>query len=62
MMKKGFTALKNGTSEEYKETFKEKMKASERAFDRIKEAFDMVAKDEVEKMSIVHEIMLRSTD
>ena len=32
-MKKGFTALKNGTWEEYKETFREKMKASEWAFE-----------------------------
>ena len=39
MMKKGFTALKNGTWEEYEETFRRKMKASEWAFDRIKEAF-----------------------
>ena len=38
------------------------MKASEWAFDRIKEAFDLVAKDEVENMSIVKEIMLKSTD
>ena len=38
------------------------MKASEWAFDRIKEAFDLVAKDEAENMSIVQEIMLRSTD
>ena len=38
------------------------MKASERAFDRIKEAFDLVAQDETEKMSIVQEIILRSTD
>ena len=37
------------------------MKASEWAFDRIKEAFDFVAKDEVEHMSIVQEIMLKST-
>ena len=37
------------------------MKASERAFDRIKESFDLVAQDEAEKMSIVQEIMLRST-
>ena len=40
MMKKGFTALKNGTWEEYKDTFRRKMKASEWAFDRIKEAFE----------------------
>ena len=46
MMKKGFTALKNGTWEEYKENFKEKMRASEWAFDRKKEAFNLVAKDD----------------
>ena len=62
MKKKCFSALKNGTWEEYKETFKEKMRASEWAFDRIKEVFNLVAKDEAEKMSIVQEIMLRSTD
>ena len=38
------------------------MKASEWTFDRIKEAFKLVAQDETEKMSIVQEIMLRSTD
>ena len=38
------------------------MKASEWAFDRIKEAFENVAPDDAEKMSIVQEIMLRSTD
>ena len=40
----------------------EKMKASERAFDRIKKTFELAAQDGAEKMSIVHEIMLRSTD
>ena len=38
------------------------MEASEWAFDRIKEAFELVAQNETEKMSIVQEIMLRSTD
>ena len=38
------------------------MKASEWAFDRSKEAFAKVAQDEAEKVSIVQEIMLRSTD
>ena len=37
------------------------MEASEWTFDRIKEAFDLVAKDEVEKMSIVQETVLQST-
>ena len=46
MMKKSLTTLKNGTLEEYKETFRKKMKASEWAFDRTKEAFEQVAQDE----------------
>ena len=62
MMKNGFTALKNGHWEEYKDTFRKKMKASEWAFDRTKEAFEKVAQDEAEKVSIVQEIMLGSTD
>ena len=61
-MKKGFTALKGGNWEEYKNTFRKEVKASEWAFDRIKEAFERVAQDEAEKVSIVQEIMIRSTD
>ena len=38
------------------------MKASEWAFDRINEAFELAAQDEAENVSIVQEIMLRSTD
>ena len=38
------------------------MKASEWAFDRIKEAFDLVAQDEARKVSVVQEIMFKSTD
>ena len=38
------------------------MKASEWAFDRIKEAFEQVAQDEAEKVSIVQEIMFGSKD
>ena len=51
--------FKKWTWEEYKETFKEKMRASGCAFDRTQEAFDLVAVDEAEKMSIVQEIMLK---
>ena len=61
-MKQGFTASKNGTWEEFQEIFRKKVKASEWAFDRIKEAFDLVAQDEAEKMSIVQGIVLQSTD
>ena len=48
MMKKGFAALKNGTWEEYKETFRKRMEASAWAFGRIKDAFELVAQDEAE--------------
>ena len=50
MMKEGFTARRNETWEECKETFK---KASEWVFDRRKEAFDLVAQDEARKVSVV---------
>ena len=58
-MKKGFTALK---SDEYKCIFRVEVKATEWAFDRIEEAFEQVAQDEARKMSIVQEIIIRSTD
>ena len=45
-----------------RKTFREKMKASDWAFDKIKEAFDLVAKDEARKVSIVQEVMFKSTD
>ena len=38
------------------------MKASEWAFDRIKEAFEKMAQDEGEKVNIVQEFILGSTD
>ena len=62
MMKKGFTALKNGNLEEFQGNIQENLKASEWAFDRIKEHQEKVAQDEAEKVSIMQEIMLGSTD
>ena len=38
------------------------MKVTEWSFDRIKEAFEQVAKDEDRKLSIVQEIMIRSAE
>ena len=38
------------------------MKATGWAFDRIKEAFEKVAKDEARKLSTAQQIMIRSTD
>ena len=62
MMKQGFLALKSGDWDEYKGIFSVEVKAAEWAFDRIKEPFEKVAKDEARKLSIVQEIVIRSTD
>ena len=48
--------------EEYKGIFRVEVKATEWAFDRIKEAFGQVAQDEAEQLSIVQEIMIGSAD
>ena len=52
-----FFALKSGEWEEYFHTFRNEVKVTEWAFDRIKEAFEKVAKDEARKLSTVQEIM-----
>ena len=62
MRKQGFFALKSGEWQEYKNTFRKEVQVSERVFDRIKEAFEKVAKDEAIKLSAVQEIMTRSAD
>ena len=60
MMKKGFAGSKNGSWEEDKNTSKKEVKASEWAFDRMNEAFDLVAQDEAEKVIIVQVNTLRA--
>ena len=62
MMTHGFFALKSGEWEEYRSIFRVEVKATGCAFDRIKEAFEQVAQDEAGKLSIVQEVMIRSTD
>ena len=54
-------ALKSGEWEEHQKTFRTDVKATEWAFDRIKESFEKVTKDEARKLSAVQEIMIRST-
>ena len=46
MMKQSFLALKSGVWEEYKSIFKDEAKATECAFDIVREACEKVAKDE----------------
>ena len=63
MMKHGFFALKSGNWEEDKNnTFRNEVKVTEWTFDRKKEAFEKVARDEAKKLSTVQETMTRSTD
>ena len=50
-----FLALKGGDWEEYKCIFRTEVKATGWAFDRIKEGFDQVAKDEARKLSTAQE-------
>ena len=61
-MKQAFFALKEGDWEECKNLFKVQATATEWAFERIREAFEKVAKDEAGKLSIVPRMMLKSTD
>ena len=42
--------------------FKVEVSATEWAFERIREAFEKVAKDEARSLNIVQGIMLKSTD
>ena len=50
-------SLKSGEWDEHKNTFRNEGKVSEWAFDRIKEAFENVAKDEARKLSTVQSII-----
>ena len=58
MMRFGYYASKDGDWEEYKV----EVSATEWAFERIREAFEKVAKYEAGHLSIVQRIMLKSTD
>ena len=54
-----FFVLKSGQWEEYKSIFKVEAKATEWAFERIREALKKVAKEEAGRLSIVQRIMLK---
>ena len=62
MMRCGYFALKDGDWEEHKTIFKVEVSATEWAFERIRETFGKVAKDEAGSLNIVQGTMLRSTD
>ena len=62
MMTHAFFEFKIGEWEEYKSIVTVDVKATEWAFERIRKAFEIVAKYEARRLSIVQRIMLRSTD
>ena len=48
MMRKGFIAIRDGSWEEFKERCREKEKSSELTLERIREAYEKVARYEVD--------------
>ena len=62
VMRCGYYALKDGDREEHKSIFKVEISAAEWAFERMREAFEQVAKYEARRINIVQRIQLKSTD
>ena len=60
MMMKGFHRPERWRLGRILNTFRKEVNATEWASDRIKEAFEQVAQDEAENVSIVQEIMFKS--
>ena len=54
--------VENGEREDFQSIFKVEAKATEWAFERVREVSEKVAKEEAEKLSIVQRIILNSTD
>ena len=57
MMRRGHFAMKNGSWEDFKERYRKEGTSSEWTFERIREAFEKVAKDEIARLGIVQEIL-----
>ena len=62
MMRRGYLAMKNGSWEEFKERYRKEGKSSEWTLERIREAYEKVAKDEIGRLGIVQEILRKSPD
>ena len=61
MMRRGYLAMKNGSWDDFEERYR-KEGTSEWTFERIREACEKVAKDEVGRLGIAQEILRKSTD
>ena len=62
MMRKGYLAMRDGRWEEFKERYREVEKSSEWTLERLREACEKVATDEIGRLGIVQEIIGKSTD
>ena len=62
IMRKGFFATRDGSWEDFEEGCKEKEKSSEWTLERIRDAHGKGARDEVGRLGVVHEIMIKRTD
>ena len=62
MMRKGCIALRDGSWEEFKEGCREKEKSSEWTLEKIREAYEKVAREDIGRWGIVQEISRKSTD
>ena len=61
-MWKGCIAIREGSWEEFKEGFREKENSSEWTLQKIREANEKVAREEVGRLGLVQEILRKSTD
>ena len=62
MMRCGYLPLKNGSWEDFEEEYRKEGQSCEWTFERIREAYEKVAKDEFGRLGIVQEILRKSTD
>ena len=57
MVRKGFTALRDGSWEEFKGGCREKETSSERTLEKMREACDKVEREDIGRLGIVQEIL-----
>ena len=62
MMRRAYNAGKSGNWESFKEEFREKGKLGEWTFERLQEAYDKVALEDIDRLSVAQDILRKSTD
>ena len=62
MMRRSCLAMKNGCWDDFKERYRKEEKSSEWTLERVREACEKVAKDEVGRVGIVQGLLRKNTD